>query len=280
MGKSKSDPQVVSVDDLLQTAADEAVFSQPVLDVIKAADLGAQIGAGLGATPDDLKAAEAVLVAAIIDNSGSISAIQATRGTSLSGPEAVCQGQNLYVNAFRESKQEAGILMGTWLVNEDDPVHPFVSLANAVLLEHRVNYTAAGHTPLYRKTCTVLATLGLKMEVEYLEAGCPCRGILLIVTDGRNEDYDTKFTADHCKTMIGDLGENLIVQFMGIKSNNTIDYEQIALEMGIQPQHIMTPDATAHDIRAAFMFASKSAVSASKSANSFSQTAMKGFTQP
>lgn len=266
--------RVADVDALLQTAEEEQVFSQVVLDAIKAGDLGAQIGAGLGATPDDLRAAEAILVAAIIDNSGSISGIPG-------GPAAVCGGQNLYLEAFGGSKQEAGILIGTWLVNEDDPVHPFVAVPDAVRLQAGMNYRASGMTPLYRRSCAVLATLGLKMQVEYLEAGCACRGILLIVTDGRDEDYDTSgkaFTADHCRTMIEDLGEILIVQFMGIEGNDAVDFRQIALEMGVQDQHIITPKADAHAIRQAFEFASKSAVSASKSADSFSQQAMKGFT--
>jgi len=274
MDQNSTDP-TVNVDDMLKTAEQENVFSQPALDAIKAADLGAQIGAGLGATPDDLKAYEALLIAAIIDNSGSILSI-------LDGPEAVCTGQNLYIEAFVGSKQEAGILLGTWLIDEDDPVHPFVAAEDAVLLENGVNYHAHGTTPLYRKTCTVLATLGLKMQVEYADAGCPCRGILLIVTDGRDEDYyhtGKPFTAQQCKSMIEDLGENLIVQFMGIKGNEAVDFRQIALEMGVQPQFIMTPDATAHDIRESFDLASKSAQAASKSADSFSHQAAKGFTK-
>lgn len=265
----------VNVDDMLKTAEQENIFSQPALDAIKAADLGAQIGAGLGATPDDLKAFEALLIAAIIDNSGSISGIPG-------GPEAVCAGQNLYIDAFRGSKQEAGILLGTWLINEDDPIHPFVAAEDVVLLENEVNYYAQGVTPLYRRTCTVLATLGLKMQVEYADAGCPCRGILLIVTDGRDEDYyhtGKPFTAQHVKSMIEDLGENLIVQFMGIKGNDAVDFRQVALEMGIQSQFIITPDATAHDIRDSFALASKSAQAASKSADSFSQQAAAGFTK-
>ena len=79
------DSNVADVNALLQTAEEEQIFSQMSLDAIKAGDLGAQIGAGLGATPDNLKAAEAILVASIIDNSGSIAGI-------LDGPEAVCGG--------------------------------------------------------------------------------------------------------------------------------------------------------------------------------------------
>lgn len=268
------DSNVADVNALLQAAEEQDVFSTMSLDAIKAGDLGAQIGAGLGATPDSLKAAEAILVASIIDNSSSIDGIP-------NGPESVCAGQRLYLDAFGGSKQEAGILIGTWLVNQDDPVHPFVIIDGAVRLENGQNYRANGMTPLYRRTCAVLATLGVKMQIEYLEAGCACRGILLIVTDGRDEDYSGSgkgVTADHCKAMIEDLGEILIVQFMGIKGNDNVNYEQIALEMGIQPQHIITPDADEHSIRAAFEFASKSAVSASKSADSFSKQAMQGFT--
>lgn len=269
MGNSKT----ANVDDLLLIAEKEQVFSKMALDAIKAGDLGTQIGMGLGVVPDDLGASEATLVAAIIDNSSSIEGIPG-------GPEAVCAGQRLYLDAFAGSKQESGILMGTWLVNKDDPVHPFVAVQDAVRLELHKNYEARGVTPLYRRYCAVLATLGLKMQVEYLEAGCPCRGILLVVTDGRDEDigYTGKaFTADHCKVMTEDLGEILIAQFMFIKGNDAVDPYQIALGMGIQDRHIITTDSDAHSIRQSFEFASKSAVRASKSANSFSQTAMKGF---
>lgn len=266
--------KVANVDSLLQIAEEEQVFSQMSLDAIKVGDLGTQIGAGLGATPDGLKAAEAILVASIIDNSGSIAGIP-------NGSESVCAGQNLYIDAFEASRNEAGILMGTWLVNEDDPVHPFVAVPDAVRLENGVNYHASGITPLYRRSCAVMATLGLKMQVEYLEAGCACRGILLIVTDGRDEDYGgsgKNITAAHCRAMIEDLGEILIVQFMGIEGNDQVDFRQIALEMGVQDQHIITPKADPHSIRQAFEFASKSAVSASASVDSFSKTAINGFT--
>jgi len=95
MDQNKVD-STVNVDDMLKTAEQEHIFSQPALDAIKAADLSAQIGAGLGATPEDLKAWDALLIAAIIDNSGSILTIPG-------GPEAVCTGQNLYIDAFRLS---------------------------------------------------------------------------------------------------------------------------------------------------------------------------------
>jgi len=133
-------------------------------------------------------------------------------------------------------------------------------------------------TPLYRKVCEVLSILNLKMQVEYFDAGCTCRAILVVVTDGNDQDYNiTKArTAAECKTLAQELGELLIIQFMGI-SDGVTPFEDVAISMGVSANQIMLPGADPHEIRAAFDLASRSALSASQSADTFSQVAMNGF---
>ncbi len=269
-----------SVDDLFQLADDlgdqegTPVFSddaKALMDDV-AIDFGLQIDAGLGVSPDDLKAEEPLLVAFILDDSPSITDID-------NGPQAVCEGHSLYLDTLGESKEKNGILIGTWLLNEDMPVHPFVALDNAPRLVVGDNYKNHGMTPLYRKVCEVLTVLNLKMQVEYFDAGCTCRAIIVIVTDGRNEVYrvNKPRTADECRILIEELGELAIVQFMGIDDGHT-SFRDIAMSMGVRPTQIMLPGADPHEIRVSFDLASRSALSASQHADTFSQVAMKGFT--
>lgn len=268
-----------SVDDLFKladTLGDEEgtpVFSDDAKDLMDdvAVDFGLQIDAGLGVSPADLKAEDPLLVAFILDDSPSIASIDG-------GPEAVCAGHALYIETLKESKESNGILIGTWLLNEDMPTHPFVTLDNVPPLVVGQNYKNHGMTPLYRKVCEVLTVLNLKMQVEYFDAGCTCRAIIVIVTDGRNEVYrvNKPRTAAECKTLIDELGELAIVQFMGIDDGST-PFRNIAGQMGVRDNQIMLPGTDPHEIRASFDLASRSALSASQSADTFSQVAMKGF---
>ena len=262
-----------NLDALLDTAKTNELISPQTLNIM-AGDIGSVIQAGLGILPDDVQSAEPYLITLIIDDSTSIAGIPG-------GPEAVCTGQNLYIDAFINSKQTDGIVVSTWLLNKDDPLQPFVLIKDAIRLQNRANYKADGFTPLYRKACSAIGSMLVELKVRYLDAGCAARGIVLVVTDGRNEDYTmgrTIYTADMVKTMIADLGENCIVQFMGIEGNQNVDFRQIAKEMGIVDGQIMTTKNSPHEIRESFGMASKSALSASKSATGFSATQAKGFT--
>ena len=268
-----------TIDDLFQQAEaigkDEGtpIFSDAAMDVMNsmALDYGLQLNAGLGLAPADMKAEDPLLVAFVLDNSGSIDGI-------VDGPAAVCEGHKLYLDTLSESKEKNGILVGTWLLNDILPIHPFVTLDNATRLVAGTNYSARGMTPLYRKVCEVLSILNLKMQVEYFDAGCTCRAILVVVTDGNDQDYNiTKArTAAECKTLAQELGELLIIQFMGI-SDGVTPFEDVAISMGVSANQIMLPGADPHEIRAAFDLASRSALSASQSADTFSQVAMNGF---
>jgi hypothetical protein len=264
-----------NVSQLLHNAKDEGLVSQAAAAVLEVPDLNAQIQAGLGTPPEDVDASETLVVGMIIDNSGSIDGIT-------DGPEAVCEGQNAVIDALNESKQTNGILVGTWLIDADSPVHPFVKLDQCVRLEDGKNYAAVGGTPLYRRMVAVLGTVLAKMQ-EFAEAGVMCRGVLMVVTDGYDEDYgpaSRRLTAKDCKRLIDDLNENMIVLFMGIQDadphRRSVNFYEIAEEMGIPERNVMTPDNTKSEIRKAFAVASQSALRASQGAAGFSQVKAAG----
>jgi len=251
-----------NVGNLLNMAGNNGTVSQEVLNLMTSMDIGAQINNGLGITPDNVASSDAILIAMILDNSGSIRAADAE--------QAVCDGQNIYVDAFSGSKAEPGIMMATWLVNEKDPVQPFVQMSQVIRLENGVNYRAIGGTPLYERICVVLSTMLLKMKSEFFDAGISCKGYLLVVSDGQDEHSDLKkFNPKAIKKLLGELGEDFMMQFMGIngKGSYSINFEDIALEMGVQKQNIITTTTNPHDIRQGFGMGSKSAKAASKATN-------------
>ena len=263
----------VDLDSLLDDEEDDSIFTSTSSGVIKAAGLGTHINSALGATPAELGAAECFLIGRIIDNSGSIAGLSG-------GEQAICDGANIYLETFAGAKVEDGILMGTWKVNEEDPIQPFVTVDSVVKLEVGQNYEAFGYTPLYRQIYTVMAAMLVKMDAEYHDAGIPCRGILLAVTDGLDEDGDWRgnpFTASMVANLYEEIGhERLIFQLMGVGS--AANWQKVGEEMGVEPQHIIESTTDPSDIRIKFHMASKSAQSASKSAKSFSQSAAGGFT--
>jgi hypothetical protein len=266
----------VDVDALLDVDDEEeedSIFTSTTASAIKAAGLSNLITNGLGATPQQLGASQAFLIARIVDNSGSIDGIPG-------GPQAICDGANVYKETFAGAKAEDGILMATHLINKDDPIQPFVTVSSVVELVNGDNYEAYGLTPLYRKIYTVMATMLVKMDEEYFNAGIPCSGVILCVTDGYDEDWDWKgpaFNAGQVATLHDEIGrERLILQLMGVGRN--ADWKKVGTEMGIPDVHIIESTTDPSDIRAKFHMASKSAQSASRSAKSFSQAAAGGFT--
>lgn len=124
-----------------------------------------------------------------------------------------------------------------------------------------------------------MVTLGTVIaEVQrFSDKGVPARSVTLIVTDGA-DCYSRKHRTGDVATIVRDLlkTERHIVATMGIDDQST-DFRRVFREMGIQDQWILTPGNTASEIRKAFGTFSKSAVRASQSAKSFSQTALGGF---
>lgn len=262
---------MVNINDLLQTAKDENSFNDlSTLDLIQAS--GLQIQNNFGVTCDNFKDTEALLVWTIIDDSGSINGISG-------GPEAVCEGQNMLVDELTKFKNRKDILVGQSLLNSDTPIQPFTEVSNMERLELYKNYSPHGYTPLYRKCVEALSTMALKAKVEFLQEGFPCRCILCIVTDGRDEDHSgshRQYTAGDVKTLIEELGEDLIVYFVGVGKETF--FKNIAKDMGINEKTVLTTSATKDAIKNAFREISSSVSSASKSGAAFSTAATSGFT--
>jgi Ca2+-binding EF-hand superfamily protein len=74
--------------------------------------------------------------------------------------------------------------------------------------------------------------------------------------------------------------EQHIIAAMGIDDGGKTDFHQVFRSMGIRDEWILTPGSTPSEIRKAFGTFSKSAVRASQTATSFSQTAAGGFGAP
>lgn len=253
---------------LFKSAAAEGVISKSALQVINVNDIGTTINAALGVSVDDVTESEAVLVTQLIDDSGSI--------CFGANADAVRTGHNLVLDALVKSKQNAGVL-GMCRYLNGTVLYPYRPINQAEKMD-TANYDPRGGTPLYDESITTLGAVLAKTQ-EFTDAGIPCRSVTLIVTDGADEH--SRRTASDVKKVVDDMlkSENHIVAFMGIDDGRT-DFRQIARDMGIRDEWILTPGNTPGDIRRAFMVFSQSAQRASQTAKSFSQTAMGGFANP
>lgn len=263
MTSKSGTPDVGQLFQSAQEAGDLTAASMQALSVV---DLGAQIQDALGIPAMDVTASEVFLVAMLIDDSGSI---------RFSGnAEAVREGHNLVLDALLESKQDDSILVHCRYLN-GEVLYPFSPLAQAIKMD-RHNYDPNGGTPLFDESVTLLGTVLAKAQ-EFADNGVPVRTATLIVTDG-NDQHSTRANASKVKTLIDDMlrQETHIVAGMGVDDGVT-DFGIIFKGMGIQDQWILTPKKTPSEIRKAFAVFSKSAVRASQSAQSFSQTALGGF---
>ena len=256
---------------LLNAALAEGTFTQASLNVLAHNNLQATITNALGVDPNVITSSEVVLVARLLDDSGSMRHLV---------PEAV-KGCNLMDASLKASKQSAGILMYERFLNGGQ-VYPFIDLAQAPAMDD-ATYRIQGATPLYREILATLGIIGAKVT-DFSLAGVPARCVTVIVTDGANYDptntaQDTRQLRQDCKTVISDLlsQENHIVIAMGIDDGGT-DFRDVFTEIGIPERWILTPDNTEAEVRKAFEVVSRSTVQASQTAGSFSQTALTGFT--
>lgn len=227
--------------------------------------LGPDITAGLGDIDyDDLGTAEVLLVTQVIDDSSSIRFVSGNT-------EAVRDGHNLVVNALKGSKQSAGVLMSTRLLN-DGLLSGYTTLDMAPRLDTH-NYNPSGNTPLYDTIKVALTTVTAKMA-DFERNGVVARALTVIVTDGADNGYTR---AKDVRDMVEGLlrTEQHIIAGVGVVDGYT-DFTAVFRELGILDEWILTPANTPSDIRRAFRVISQSAVRASQAAT-FSQVAMGGF---
>lgn len=264
---SQSTPSVKSLFQAAQAAGDLSPHSINALSVV---DVGAQIQNALGIPAMDVNASEVFLVAQLIDDSGSIRFVAGNT-------EAVREGHNLVLDSLSDSKQDDSILAHTRYLN-GTILYPFCPLKSAVRMDSR-NYDPRGGTPLYDETMALLGTVLAKAQ-EFADNGVPVRTATLIATDG-NDEHSKKANPAKIFTVVSDMlrAETHIVAAMGVDDGRT-DYRLIFSAMGIPDQWILTPGNSPSEIRKAFGTFSKSAVRASQSAQSFSQTAIGGFGNP
>jgi len=237
---------------------------------ITADDLGAAINAGLGDIDADaieaMGATEVTLLSLLIDDSSSIGYENNTG--------VVIDGHNMVLDALNGSKAAGAILVSCQYLNRG-VLYPFVPLAQAVRMD-RSNYSPNGMTPLYDKTASTLASMVAK-TAELENGGVAVKGVTYVITDGA--DYGSRTSPDRVKTIVQDMmrTESHIIGAMGIDDHGATDFRAVFASMGIPDTWILTPGNTPTEIRAAFGTISQSAVRASQTAGSFSQTAMGGF---
>jgi hypothetical protein len=252
---------------LFQSAQQAGELTAASIQALSVIDLGAQIQDALGTPAMDITASEVFLVAMLIDDSGSIRFVSGNT-------EAVRDGHNAVIDALLGSKQDDSILAHCRYLN-GTVLYPFRPLAQAVRMD-RHNYDPNGGTPLFDETVALLGTVLAKAQ-EFADNGVPVRTATLILTDG-NDQHSAKANAPKVNTIVKDMlkAETHIVAAMGVDDGST-DFTIVFKGMGIPDQWILRPKNTPSEIRKAFAVFSRSAVRASQSAQSFSQTALGGF---
>jgi hypothetical protein len=259
----------VNVQNLFQTASSEGNLSNEVLLNLSIPDLGAQIQAGLGVSPEDVPASEVVLVTQMPDDSGSM---QAGRNVQL-----VREGHNQVLDALMQSKQRDSILAHTRYLN-GQVLFPYRPIAQAVRMDAK-NYDPQLGTPLYDQAMVLLGTVLAKSQ-EFANAGVQSRTITLILTDGADA-HSSRFAAKDVAKLVRDLrkAETHVVAAMGLDDGGT-DFRKVFREMGIEDRWILTPGAGAAEVRKAFALFSQSAVRASQSTQAFGAASLGGFASP
>ena len=255
-----------NVNELFESAAEEGVLSPASIQALNVVDIGEEIQAALGVDVDDVTASEVVLVTMMPDDSGSI--------RFAGNAQAVRDGHNLVLEALTDSKQKEGVLTHNRYLN-GNILYPYCTLDQAEKMTSG-NYNPDMGTPLYDQSVVLLGTVLAKSQ-EFADNGVPVRTVTLIITDG-NDQHSAKSTPRDVKSIVDDLlmAENHIIAAMGIDDGYT-NFREVFKEMGIRDEWILTPKNTPSEIRKAFRVFSQSAVRASQSAKSFSQTALGGF---
>lgn len=215
----------------------------------------------LGNPADQYKADEVLLVASLVDDSGSLNvAIEKDRiGRAIFHPassddpksnaEAVRIGHNAVIQALRDSERPSAIWFHTRYLRGQE-LNPWGQLERAIRMD-RSNYRPNGGTPLYDETAVVLGSIIAKTQ-EFRDNWTTVRTATLIVTDGADTEskLQTPATVKSIVTDMYRLGIHIIAA-MGI-DDGTTDFRRVFIEMGIRENLILTPGSTSDEIRGAF----------------------------
>jgi uncharacterized protein YegL len=217
--------------------------------------LGQVVVAGAaGMDSEDIEASDITLITVLLDASSSIA------GRSLE--QAVRDGQNQLLEAFRKSNESDSILLAQWIFNHEETVlHAYLPLEDAVALD-KSNYQSRGTTRLYDTWCDALAS-NVAYAQQLRDSGTPCRSVVVVITDG--EDVGSSRRAADCAKISRDLlaSEQFVLAFVGV--GNDADFKGVAKSMGVPDGCVeVLKNATASTLRRAFQMVSQSAIRASQ----------------
>ncbi len=218
-------------------------------------NLGKVVIAGAaGKALEDIVASDVTLITVLIDASSSI----ADRGLE----QAIRDGQNHLVDAFKGAKEKDSILMATWTFASDlDVLHSYLPVEDAVRLDAK-NYKGRGATRLYDTWCDALAA-NVAYAQRLRDGGTPCRSVVVVMTDG--EDVGSTRTTSHCTSISKDLlaSEQFTLAFVGVGKD--VDFQKVARAMGVPDGCVLVQkDATPRALRNVFQMVSQSAIRASQ----------------
>lgn len=163
------------------------------------------------------------------------------------------------------SKQVDEMILGKTLFGEVIKEEPY-----CLVQDFDTSYSTPGwYTKLYE--VIVVSVRSLKAAVQKLrDAEYTARGILVILSDGRNNDnnYQNPVTKQQAADEIASLKDSGIdIYFIEFGP----EAKGVALSLGIDPKYVLTPGSKAmspeqrrKELRAAFRFVSKSAISISQ----------------
>ncbi len=260
---------------LLQGAVDDGVITPASMMAFQVPDMGQQIQAGLGIAVDDVEASEVILLALVIDDTGSIrQAYDKKTGCYVDHSDVMIEGHKLVLDSVQGSKQVDDVMVLTTFI-VDGVKEGFTPLRSAMRLNTSTYQADGGSTPLRDSTLKTLGTIVAKTQ-EFEDKGVACRSVTLIVTDG--DDNSSRKRPDQVADVVSGMlaAEKHVILFMGIDDGRT-DFKAVAQSMGLPSNCVLTPNNDKSSIRQAFRVASQSAVRASQGAAGFSKTASQGF---
>ena len=239
---------------LIASALADGVLSQQSAQLITG-NLGQVVVAGAaGKALEDIVASDVTLITVLIDASSSI----ADRGLE----QAIRDGQNHLVDAFRGSRERDSVLMALWTFNNAaQVVHSYLPADDATRLDTK-SYRAAGSTSLYDTWCdALLANVAYAQRLR--DGGTPCRSVVVVLTDG--EDVGSHRSAGDCHRLSRDVlaSEQFTLAFVGV--GRDVDFHAVAKAMGVPDSCVLVErDATPGALRRAFAMVSQSAIRASQ----------------
>ena len=251
----------ISITALFEDAHGQGAIGSDSKNLLSGMDLNDQLAQAMGIDVDTVNATELTLVTMVVDNSPSMEPME----------DEARQGHTLMIDALKGSKQSDGVLLGTWTF-DDDPIGSYQPLSHVTTL-NRTNYRAdyPQGTPLFTATIKALGGVVAKTQ-QFSDNGQPTRSVTVIITDGANNGH--RNTAQEVATLVHDLEkqEMHVVIFIGIEDSSwPVDFRQVAQEMGIRPDRVLTVNDGPHALRAAIRMASQSALAVSQAVGTVSQ---------